>query len=148
MEKNTGFKKFIKGCLYSAAVCLLSLNLCGCGALASYLDKQADAREKYEVTESYDTEPEETRFYFRNNKLKKQHYEKHGIEMGFESADEYEAAASAVVNNPNALHKTEAEDGDYVFYLEETNEFVIVSTDGYIRTYFLPSGGKSYYDRQ
>ena len=68
--------------------------------------------------------------------------------MGFASAEEYEAAASAVINNPAALTKTEKEDGDYVYYLEETNEFVILSTDGYIRTYFLPSAGKAYYDRQ
>ena len=85
---------------------------------------------------------------FRSKKLLNEHYEKHGEEMGFASAQEYEAAAAAVVANPNALHKTEKEDGDDVYYLEETNEFVIVSKDGYIRTYFLPSGGKKYYDRQ
>ena len=87
-------------------------------------------------------------YKFRNTKLLNEHYEKHGKEMGFSSAKEYQAAASAVVNNPDSLHKTEAEDGDDVYYLEDSNEFVIVSTDGYIRTYFLPSGGKSYYDRQ
>ena len=68
--------------------------------------------------------------------------------MGFDSPESYEAAASAVVNNPDALHKIEAEDGDDVYYVESTNEFVVVSTDGYIRTYFLPSGGKAYFDRQ
>jgi pyocin large subunit-like protein len=87
-------------------------------------------------------------YRFRNNRNLQSHYEKHGIEMGFASAEEYEAAASAVINNPAALTKTEKEDGDYVYYLEETNEFVILSTDGYIRTYFLPSAGKAYYDRQ
>lgn len=39
------------------------------------------------------------------------------------------------VKNSAALHKTEAEDGDGVYYLESTNELVIVSTDGYIRTF-------------
>jgi pyocin large subunit-like protein len=68
--------------------------------------------------------------------------------MGFDSRESYEKAASDVINNPKALHKTEAEDGDYVYYVEETNEFVVLSKDGYIRTYFLPSGGKKYYDRQ
>lgn len=87
-------------------------------------------------------------YRFRNDRNLQSHYEKHGIEMGFASAEEYEAAASAVINNPAALTKTEKEDGDYVYYLEETNEFVILSTDGYIRTYFLPSAGKAYYDRQ
>ncbi len=88
------------------------------------------------------------RYYFRNDKLLTQHYEKHGIEMGFDSKEAYEKAASDVVNNPAALHKTEKEDGDYVYYVEKTNEFVIVSTDGYLRTYFLPNAGISYYNRQ
>lgn len=90
----------------------------------------------------------EVSYRFRNKNLLNQHYEKHGIEMGFDSAESYEAAASAVINNPEALNKVEAEDGDFVYYVEATNEFVILSTDGYIRTYFLPSGGKAYYDRQ
>ena len=91
---------------------------------------------------------EYVKYRFRNYKLLDQHYEKHGIEMGFASREDYEKAASDVINNPNALHKIEKEDGDYVYYVEETNEFVILSTDGYIRTYFLPSGGKKYYDKQ
>ncbi len=86
--------------------------------------------------------------HFRSKKLLDQHYEKHGIEMGFASAKEYEAAAAAVVSNPNALHKTEKEDGDDVYYVEASNEFVIVSQDGYIRTYFLPNAGLAYYERQ
>ena len=75
-------------------------------------------------------------------------YEKHGIEMGFDSAAAYEEAASAVINNPDALYKTEKEDGDGVYYVEATNEFVILSTDGYIRTYFYPNGGINYFNRQ
>lgn len=85
---------------------------------------------------------------FRNSKLLNDHYVKHGMEMGFETAQEYETAAAAVVANPEALHKTEAEDGDDVYYVESTNEFVIVSKDGYIRTYFHPSAGLDYYNRQ
>lgn len=87
-------------------------------------------------------------YRFRNDNLLTQHYNKHGIEMGFDTKAEYEAAASAVVNNPKALHKKEAEDNDDVYYIEETNEFVIVSTDGYIRTYFKPNAGKAYFDKQ
>ena len=87
-------------------------------------------------------------YRFKSEKLLNQHYEKHGIDMGFASAEEYEKAASDVINNPDALSKLEKEDGDGVFYIEDTNEFVILSTEGYIRTYFLPDAGKSYYDRQ
>lgn len=94
------------------------------------------------------TDPNYVEYRFRSKKLLNQHYEKHGIEMGFDSKEEYQAAASDVINNPKALTKTEKEDGDYVYYVEDTNEFVILSLDGYIRTYFLPNGGKKYFDRQ
>ncbi len=90
----------------------------------------------------------EESYTFRNEELLESHYQKHGIEMGYSSAEEYEIAASNVVNNPEALHKTEKEDNDDVYYLEETNEFVIVSTDGYIRTYFCPESGIKYYNEQ
>ena len=72
-------------------------------------------------------------YHFRNEDLLESHYEKHGKEMGFSSSKE---------------HKTEKEDGDDVYYKEDTNEFVVVSTDGYIRTYFNPDSGKKYFDRQ
>lgn len=101
-----------------------------------------------QVAESAVESAAESELSFRNEKLLQEHYEKHGIEMGFASAQEYEAAANAVIVNEDALHKLEAEDGDDVYYLEETNEFVIVSTDGYIRTYFCPNSGIDYYNRQ
>lgn len=87
-------------------------------------------------------------YHFRNRDLLESHYEKHGKEMGFSSSKEYEMSAGDVVNNPESLHKTEKEDGDDVYYKENTNEFVVVSTDGYIRTYFNPDSGKKYFDRQ
>lgn len=103
--------------------------------------------ENYEVEVSAESEYE---YYltFYNEKRLNEHYEKHGKEMGFSSPEEYEKAANKVVTNSEALHKTEKEDGDDVYYLESTNEFVIVSTDGYIRTYFLPDGGLAYFNRQ
>ena len=48
----------------------------------------------------------------------------------------------------NGEYELEKEDGDDVYYLEETNEFVVVSTDGFIRTYFCPDSGKKYFDKQ
>ncbi len=83
---------------------------------------------------------------FRSEERLQSHYEKHGVQMGFSSAEEYLAAANAVVSNPEALHKLEAEDGDDVYYLESTGEFVVVSQKGYIRTYYLAD--KDYFDRQ
>lgn len=111
-------------------------------------DTQQAATEENSDTAPTESAAEQKEYVFRNSKLLNQHYEKHGIEMGFASAEEYQAAASAVVNNPDALHKTEKEDGDDVYYVEATNEFVIVSSDGYLRTYFNPSAGLDYYNRQ
>lgn len=54
---------------------------------------------------------------------------------------------NSVVNNSDALHKTQ-EDGDDVYYIVSTNEFVVVSTAGYIRTYFKPDSGIKYYNKQ
>lgn len=94
------------------------------------------------------SQAEQATLTFRSDALREEHYQKHGIEMGFASAKEYEKAAAAVVSDSRALHKLEREDGDDVYYIEETNEFVIVSTDGYIRTYFYPRDGIGYFERQ
>lgn len=91
-------------------------------------------------------------YHFRTRKQLEQHFEKHGgefgSEFGYNSPEDYEAGASSVINDPDALFKTEAEDGDGVYYIESSNEFVILSTDGYIRTYFRPTAGISYFNRQ
>ena len=125
---------------------------------SEYIESEADAvvnsdsREENTDSESSDIEVNndkiQTGLRFRNKKLLNQHYEKHGIEMGFSSAKDYEAAASEVPASEEALHKTEKEDGDDVYYIEDTNEFVVVSTDGYIRTFFNPNSGIKYYNKQ
>ena len=114
---------------------------------SSELQEPSESQKSGELQEQQELQ-EYIEYGFKSSKLLKQHYEKHGIDMGFASAEEYEQAASDVINNPDALTKTEKEDGDYVFYVESTNEFVILSTEGYIRTYFLPDAGKKYYDKQ
>lgn len=105
-----------------------------------------------EAQEIFTDENNYVEYHFRNEKLLNQHFEKHGSEFesdfGYQTAEEYEKGASDVINNPEALFKTEAEDGDGVYYIEASNEFVILSTDGYIRTYFRPSGRIDYFNRQ
>ena len=109
---------------------------------------EANTEDKKDSSEKPDELNEETEYTFRNEDRLDDHYEKHGKEMGFKDAESYEEAASDVVNNPEALHKTEKEDGDDFYYLKDTNEFVVVSGDGYIRTYFNPNDGINYYNRQ
>ena len=99
-----------------------------------------------EIAWNYDEFPDD--YTFRNNKLLSEHYDKHGIEMGFASKEDYEAAANLVIHHPDVLHKIEKEDGDTCFYLESANAFVVLSKDGYIRTFFCPDSGRKYYDKQ
>ncbi|MFG6330107.1 MAG: hypothetical protein K1W06_11680 [Lachnospiraceae bacterium] len=102
----------------------------------------------YESSNNNEESSNNNSYKFRNDKYLLQHFEKHGGEFGYATKEEYLAGANKVISSKDALHKTEAEDGDDVYYLEQSNEFVIVSVDGYIRTYFKPSGGIDYYNRQ
>lgn len=112
-------------------------------------DEIVDAStEEAEETDEYEEAVVAVNYSFRSDSLWESHYDKHGIDMGFADKEAYLAAANAVIANPDTLHKIEGEDGDDVYYLEETNEFVVVSTDGYLRTYFLPDDGIDYYNRQ
>lgn len=108
-------------------------------------DKLSESDEN-NVNENNDSDNAKN-YTFRTQSQFDGHFEKHGEEVGCKSKEEYLAAANAVINNPNALHKLEAEDDDHIYYLEDTDEIVFLSQDGYIRTYFICSG-KAYYDRQ
>lgn len=113
--------------------------------------KKPAATEKPKATLEPTEAPQEielTDYGFRNKKLRDSHFDKHGIEMGFETVEDYIEAANRVISNPDALHKLEAEDNDYIYFIEETNEFVVLSQDGYIRTYYIANGGIDYFNRQ
>lgn len=85
---------------------------------------------------------------FRNNQLCSEHFEKHKLEFTYNTIEEYVKGANRVIASADALHKLEEEDGDDIYYLESTNEIVIVSPDGFIRTYFKPDSGIDYYNKQ
>jgi pyocin large subunit-like protein len=104
------------------------------------------AAETDDAVSNTDSETKET-LIFRSFDLLNEHFEKHGRDMGFTSTEEYLAAANEVVHNTASLHKQQS-DGDEVYFLQETDDLVVVSTDGYIRTYFRPSDGIAYYNRQ
>ena len=101
-------------------------------------------------TDLSETEKAVQKYYFRSEKLFDSHYEKHGAEFGDITQDEYLDLANELINaeGENILHKTEKEDGDFLYYDTETNEFLVLSTDGYIRTFFKPSAGLDYWERQ
>ncbi len=101
----------------------------------------ADETEEYEYWSE-----NETLLTFRNANLLMSHYQKHGVEVGASSPEEYQKMAADVVSSENVLHKIESEDGDDVYFNPSTGEFVIVSTDGYIRTYYIAD--MDYFERQ
>ena len=144
---NSGAKK--KG-LPAAVVIVIAIILVLTGKLGggnSNTDTEPSAQTtSAEVAEDTTNKQDSAQYVFRNAGLLNQHYKKHGIDMGFDSAEAYEAAAAAVIEKPDALYKTEAEDGDGVYFLESTGEFVVLSTDGYIRTYYYADYG--YFERQ
>lgn len=101
-----------------------------------------------EIGQSSDYETVEIVYEFRKYKYLKEHFEKHGAEFDYTTVDEYLEGANRVIASEDALTKEEADDGDKIFYLVDTNEIVFLSKDGYIRSYFRPSAGIDYYNRQ
>lgn len=95
-----------------------------------------------------DYQEDNIHYEFASRKKMEEHFDKHGEEFDYKTTEEYVKGANAVINNPDSLHKYEKEDGDDVYYLESTNEFVVVSKNGYIRTYFKPDKGLDYFNRQ
>lgn len=91
---------------------------------------------------------EQSRTYsFRTEDLYESHYQKHRDEFGDISKEAYLEMANDLIHLESALTKFE-EDGDILYYGEEANEFLVLSSDGYIRTFFRPSAGIDYYNRQ
>ena len=117
------------------------------------IPEETDITAEASIEEEYQEEQQEQQevditYTFRNKRLFEEHFEKHGEEFPYATKEEYLEGANIMLTNPDKLHKLEKEDGDDVYYLEETNEFIIVSKDGYLRTYFKPSNGKKYFDKQ
>lgn len=117
---------------------------------ADQKDKKDDTKEENSKNDISTVASEEvlTNYTFRTEQNLTQHFEKHGNEFDYKTKEEYVAGANRVISSKDALHKLEKEDGDDVYYLEATNEFVVVSKQGYIRTYFKPDKGIAYYNKQ
>lgn len=96
-----------------------------------------------------DTEKTADPINFRTQQLLDSHYAKHGAEFGNITKEQYLKGANNLIHSSgaNILKKTRS-DGDVVFYNTDTNEFLVLSYDGFIRTYFKPSGGIDYFNRQ
>ncbi|MBE5855880.1 MAG: hypothetical protein E7297_11075 [Lachnospiraceae bacterium] len=100
----------------------------------------------------YPTEEVNTDLQFRTEQKLEEHFQKHVIEQqefGDISVEDYLYFAQelmTVVEGEDTL--TKEIDGETFYYDAETNEFGVLSSDGYIKTFFKPSDGQAYFDRQ
>lgn len=92
--------------------------------------------------------PQSDGHHFRNEALRDINFNNHGKEMGFSTAEEYELAAASVIDDPDALHKTDPDSGYDIYYLESNNEYVEVATWGFITEFFSPEEGREYFDNK
>ena len=88
-------------------------------------------------------------YTFRNKTRYDEHYKKHGAEFGSITKEEYLQLANDLINSTSdrVLHKY-SEDGDYMYFDQDTGYFLVLSEDGYIRTFFVPKAGIDYWNRQ
>lgn len=103
----------------------------------------------FKLNDKIHTENPNEEYSFNTEALLNSHYQKHGSEFGNITKEEYLQSANALItlNSSDVLTKSE-DDGDTLYYSEGTNEFLVLSQDGYIRTYFKPDDGIKYYNRQ
>lgn len=84
--------------------------------------------------------PTATKFAART--LLRDHFVKHGSEIGATDRDDYETKAVAFLNKsiePNGSIEQQTQiSGEVVRYDKTTNEFAIMAPDGIIVTYYLP----------
>lgn len=70
-----------------------------------------------------------------------QHFGNHGVEFGASDEFHYERMADAFITGPkqhNTLECKRPRENDIIRYNFMSNEFGVLSYDGYIRTYFKP----------
>jgi pyocin large subunit-like protein len=80
-------------------------------------------------------------FTFASLSKRREHFGKHGAEFGVTNEIDYERRAEAFVTTPKSPEIWECRNprrNDILRYNHITNEFVVISDVGKIRTYFKP----------
>ncbi|HPG92430.1 MAG TPA: hypothetical protein PK675_03370 [Clostridia bacterium] len=77
------------------------------------------------------------------------HFNKHARKMGYNTKNEYTNAAKKLANaKGNSISSFRAKNGSTYIYDSNTNQFLIISKNGNIVTFFSLSGGEGYFDSQ
>ena len=87
---------------------------------------------------------------FASEQIFQKHYNKHAKEFGKISAQEYLERANVFADTPLSEDVVQLvrSDGSISKYCFSTNEFVVVTSDGKIRTYFKPATKEAYWDEE
>ena len=87
---------------------------------------------------------------FVSEQLFQKHYDKHLSEFGEISKERYLEKANALADAPLSedIVQLVRSDGSIAKYCYSTNEFVVVTADGNIRTYFKPETKEAYWDEE
>ena len=87
--------------------------------------------------------------YWTSEYLEIRHFNDHGHEFGYNNINEYSKSAKNFANNnEKGIKSFRAKNGSIYKYNPKTNEFMIITKDGKIITYFKPSGGSGYFENQ
>jgi pyocin large subunit-like protein len=86
-----------------------------------------------------------------NKKSLDTHFDDHAKSMGFDSKESYKQHAikfANTVDRKNCESFVDGRTGATYKYNRVTNEFAIITKDGYVTTYYKPKGGYGYYKKQ
>lgn len=76
------------------------------------------------------------------------HFDRHGLELGYDLISEYTIGAKKLINNSsNYIRKFKAPNGSIYIFNKKTYEFAIVSKFGKIVTYYHLDGGMKAFER-
>lgn len=84
---------------------------------------------------------------FETPEKMQKHYDKHIDKYGNISISEYIALANELVNakDTDDIERIVRSDESTAIYRFSTNDFLVITKDGYIRTFFKPDDGKAYW---
>lgn len=100
--------------------------------------------------EEYSSQEVEQDYGFSSYEELREHYSKHGNEFGSITQDEYLRRAKALRDAPvggNVLQIIRS-DGRRTRFDRDTGNFLVFVSDGTIITFFRPSDGERYFNRQ
>jgi pyocin large subunit-like protein len=78
------------------------------------------------------------------------HYQKHGREFGSVTLEQYLRGAQELRDRPagGSILESARPDGSVTRFDRQSGDFIAFNRDGVIRTYFRPTDGERYYQRQ